>query len=121
MILGTVSPTYAGSNPAAAAALPGAAALPDPVSPLPQARDAAPAQPAPEAEALQQAARQINAFLKSSSTGVEFVVDGPSNQVVVRIVDSNTGQVLRQMPSPEMLALSESLDRMSGLLLTQKA
>ena len=68
-----------------------------------------------------QAARAINEFLKSSSANVEFMVDGRSSKVIVRVVDSETGQVIRQMPSEEMLAISQALDRMTGLLLEQKA
>ena len=71
-------------------------------------------------DAARQVARQINEFLSSSSSDVQFSVDSESDQVVVRVVDSQTKQVIRQMPSEEMLAISKSLDRMSGLLIQQK-
>ena len=71
-------------------------------------------------DAAKQIARQINDFLESSSSDVQFSVDSESDQVVVRVVDTQTKQVLRQMPSEEMLAISKSLDRMSGLLIQQK-
>ena len=99
----------------------------DPVSPQPRpapepATQAAqtPAAPA-SAEAVKQAARQINDFLRSSASDVEFSVDDESSHVVVRVVDSQTKQVIRQMPSEEMLAISHSLDQMTGLLLRQQA
>ena len=47
-------------------------------------------------------------------------MDSSSKQVVVRVVDSQTKEVIRQMPTDAMLAISKSLDRMSGLLLKQK-
>jgi flagellar protein FlaG len=91
---------------------------PQQAAPAPVAQ--APAAPA-SADAIQQAARRINEFLKSSATDVEFAVDGRSNKVVVRVVDSQTKQVIRQMPTEEMLAISQSLDQMSGLLFRQEA
>ncbi len=121
MKLDTVTPAAAGSNAAPAAPLPGAADSPRSVSAPPLAQAAEPKQAPPGAEAALQAVRRINEFLKSSSANVEFVVDGQSRQVVVRIVDSETKQLIRQMPSEEMLAISHALDRVTGLLLAQKA
>ena len=73
------------------------------------------------AEALRQVAQEVNDFLKSSQSNLQFVVDDESKKVVVRIVDSETKQVIRQMPSEEMLAISHSLDKLAGLLIQQKA
>ena len=120
MKLDTVAPAAAGSN-ATPAPLPGAVDSPRPVPAPPSTQTMEPKQAPPGAEAAQQAARRINEFLKSSSAAVEFVVDGQSNRVVVRVVDSATGQLIRQMPSEEMLAISHALDRVTGLLLEQKA
>jgi flagellar protein FlaG len=39
----------------------------------------------------------------------------------VRIVDSQTKEVIRQIPSEEMLAISKYMDQMSGKLIQQKA
>jgi len=82
---------------------------------------APPAPPPPNVDTVKQVARQINDFLKSSSAGVEFSVDGDSNQVVVRIVDSQTREVIRQMPTEEMIAISKVMDQLTGLLIKQKA
>lgn len=80
-----------------------------------------PVQPSPRGEALQQVATEINRFLKSNASDLQFVIDPASDRVVVRIVDGQTGEVIRQVPSDEMLAISRSLDRLQGLLLKQKA
>ena len=122
MKLDTVTPYAAGSNAAPAIRLPGtagasAAGLPPsaPVHPVAQA------QPPASAEAAKQAAARINEFLRSSSANVEFTVDAASDHVIVRVVDSETHQLIRQMPTEETLAISRALDRLSGLLLAQKA
>jgi len=123
MNLGTVSPTATGSNASSAVPLAETAGAPVPV--MPHAAPVQDASPSPQQltlEAAKQAAAQINEFLQSSSAAsVEFTVDGTSNQVIVRVVDSATNQVIRQMPSEEAIAISHALDRMTGLLLAQKA
>jgi len=86
-----------------------------------QTQAAAPAQAPTGSDAIKQIARQINDFLQSTSSNIQFMVDAESSKVVVRIVDSQTKQLIRQIPSEEMLAISKSLDQMSGLLIKQKA
>jgi flagellar protein FlaG len=118
MKLDTVSVPAAGANATSALPLPGAhpgtgTALP--VHPAPQQR------PPANAEAAMQAAARINEFLKSSAASVEFTVEAASNRVIVRVVDSATHQVIRQMPTEETLAISHALDHMIGLLFAQRA
>lgn len=124
MTLGTAALPAAGSNATPAAPLPERSGTPPAVAQtaVPPAQDPAPVQPPPSAEAARQAAAQINAFLKSSSAAsVEFTIEGKSDQVIVRIVDSNTNQLIRQIPSEQVLAISQALDGISGMLLKQKA
>lgn len=122
MKIGTAQPPVAGSNAAPATHLPGASAaaaagsLPSlPVHPVAQQ------QPRAGAEAAKQAAARINEFLRSSAANVEFTVDAASDHVIVRVVDSETHRLIRQMPTEETLAISRALDRLTGLLLAQKA
>jgi len=121
MKLEPVSPAATGSNPAPGTRLTGSPAASAPSAPAPVALATPPARPAPDAAAARRAAQQINEFLKSSSASVEFMVDERSNKVIVRVVDTETRQVIRQMPSEEMLAIAQALDRMTGLLLAQRA
>lgn len=113
----------AGSTAARAALLPQASGLrkTSALAPPTQKQAAAPAHAPLSSEAVKQVARQINDFLKSSSSSIEFTVDGDSSTVVVRVVDSQTNELIRQIPSEEMIAISKSLDQMAGLLLKQTA
>lgn len=123
MKLDTVTPVAAGSNAAPAPRLPGTsgAAAGTELPPLAPARPVVQAQLPASAEVAKQAAARINEFLRSSAANVEFTVDAASNRVIVRVVDSETHQLIRQMPTEETLAISHALDRLSGLLLAQKA
>jgi flagellar protein FlaG len=122
MKIGTNSLPVAGTDSVPAAPLPETQETLAFVVPAPgHAQKASPGPPQLSLRATQQAAAEINKFLQSSSANVEFTVDSESNQVIVRVVDATTHQVLRQVPSEETLAISRSLDRMTGLLLEQKA
>jgi len=53
---------------------------------------------------------------------LEFSIDPNSERVVVRMVDSATGDVIRQIPAKEILAIAESITQyQKGLLLSQSA
>lgn len=73
------------------------------------------------AASLDDAVKNINKALQSLSRNIEFSVDTDSNRTVVKVVDQQTQQVLRQMPSPEALEIAKALDRVQGLLIKQQA
>ena len=82
---------------------------------------AATAAPATNDE-VRQAAKQVNAALKATaSSDLQFSVDDDNKDVVVRVVDSQTKELIRQIPSEEMVAISKAMDNLSGLLVQQKA
>lgn len=73
------------------------------------------------ADELAKAVRQINKSLQASNQGVEFSVDADSKRTVVKVVDQETQQVLRQMPTQEALDIAKALDRNQGVLIRQEA
>ena len=79
-----------------------------------------PAKPVDEAE-LQHAVKAANQTARSLSSSIEFSVDQQSGKTIVKVVDSDTQKLIRQMPSEEMIAISLALDRMQGMLLRHKA
>lgn len=77
--------------------------------------------PIPSLGEVESAVRNINAALQKLSQDIEFSVDAESNRTVVKVVDQQTREVIRQMPSAEALEIGKALDRVQGLLLRQKA
>lgn len=76
----------------------------------------------PSAAQLQNAVDNINKALKQTSRNLEFSVDESTNKPVFKLKDSETGELIRQYPTEEMLAISRSIDRFTnGLLLKQEA
>ena len=65
---------------------------------------------------LDDAIASANASMRSVATNLQFEKDSSSGKMVVRVIDTETQQILRQMPSEEMLAMSKALDRLQGLM-----
>ncbi|MAX33354.1 MAG: hypothetical protein CME72_09875 [Halomonadaceae bacterium] len=55
------------------------------------------------------------------SYGIEFSLDEHPSRVVTRIVDRVSGDVIRQIPSEEVLRIAEQLDEMQGRLISFEA
>ncbi|MFZ6640734.1 flagellar protein FlaG [Undibacterium sp. TC4M20W] len=75
----------------------------------------------PEFDKVTKAVDDINKTIQSLSQSLEFSVEEHSNKVVVKVVDLQTKEVLRQIPSEEALEISRSLDKLQGLLIKQQA
>jgi flagellar protein FlaG len=52
---------------------------------------------------------------------VEFRSDAETGQIVVRVVNPDTGELLRQIPSQDAIALARALGKLQGSFLEQKA
>jgi flagellar protein FlaG len=91
-------------------------------------RTAKPLQPSAEAQTGQQASRndvesavkKVNQVVQAAARDIEFSVDKTSGEMVVKVVDRATKQVIRQIPSEEMLAIAQSIDKLQGLLVKQE-
>jgi len=59
--------------------------------------------------------------LQASDRNLELRVDDHSGRLLIVVRDAENGNVIRQIPSEEVLALSRSLDRMHSLLLDDTA
>jgi flagellar protein FlaG len=57
----------------------------------------------------------------SSGRVMEFMIDPESGKHVVKIMDSASHELIRQIPMEEVLALARSLDQLKGMLLYAKA
>ena len=87
--------------------------------PVANAADAAPAKVDSEkvnSEDVKQAALEINQAIKSLNDHLQFSVDDTTKSVVVKLIDGNTGQVLRQIPPEEILRLRAYYREHEGLL-----
>jgi len=99
--------------------------------PQPAERAQPPAQPAaqplmgPQAELSTSEVLDIvakaNDAMKSSQSNVLFTVDPDSGERVVKVVDKETQEVLRQIPTVEMLKIAKAIEKMQGVLVSTQA
>ncbi|MFS2033479.1 flagellar protein FlaG [Polaromonas sp. CT11-55] len=98
-----------------------------PPPPVPSARAGAsrdvPAETGPRAEPERERERsalaEINESLRMSSIGVQFEFDKEADTMVVKVVDVESGELIRQMPSEEVVRISRALGKLQGLLVHQ--
>jgi len=74
----------------------------------------------PDAQAVREAVDRINAFLKSAQRDLDIEIDKETGIVVVKVVDRESGEVIRQIPPEETLAIAKNLDTVQGVLFRSK-
>lgn len=76
------------------------------------------------AHSLKGAVDSVNrALQQSSSQSLHISVDSATKRQIVKLMDMQTGEMIRQIPSKEMLAIAQSIDQFlqNGQLLSEKA
>lgn len=71
--------------------------------------------------ALEAAVKKLNEQVAPTLQSIEFSLDQSSDRMVVKVIDTSSNTVLRQIPNEEVLAFSKTLDRLQGLVIRQKA
>ena len=70
---------------------------------------------------LERLAENISNFVKSMNRDLTFSVHEASGHTVVKVLDGETKEVIKQIPSEEFLRMSEALADGSSLLLDTEA
>ncbi|WP_240158499.1 MULTISPECIES: flagellar protein FlaG [unclassified Pantoea] len=71
-------------------------------------------------EKVKSAVSEIEKFLSSTRRNLQFSTDEESGQVVVKVIASATGEVIRQLPSEEALRIAHNLHDVNSLLFDAK-
>jgi flagellar protein FlaG len=66
---------------------------------------------------LEDAVRGLNEQMAATKTGLGFSVDKALGRPVVTVRNTETGEVVRQIPTEVVVRLAHSIDDMKGLLL----
>lgn len=72
-------------------------------------------------EQIEEAVTSIQNFVQTIRRDLNFSLDDSSGRVVVKVTDSASGEVIRQLPSEEALRLAESLEEVRSLLFKAEA
>ena len=73
----------------------------------------------PSNDQLKQSVDDINKVLASSSISVQFQVDPDYKDLIVKIVDQDSGKLIRQMPTEDVVRISKAMDNLKGLLFSK--
>ncbi|HRP22727.1 MAG TPA: flagellar protein FlaG [Thauera sp.] len=79
------------------------------------------AQRVPSAGELQRALEEVEKAVAPMAQSLQFSLDKDSGKTVVKVMDTDTNEVIRQIPSEEVLAISKAVDKLKGLLIKQQA
>lgn len=68
-------------------------------------------QPAPVVETadISETVSEINSLIRSVQRDLAFNVDQDSGRTVIRVIDSESGELIRQIPSEDLLAIATHL------------
>jgi len=85
---------------------------------------------APSVQEVRQAAEDVARYIDSVSRSLQISVDGELEKPIVTVLDANTEEVIRQIPSEEIVAIAKFLrsqgadlagkDTISGILLNKQ-
>lgn len=64
---------------------------------------------------------EVRKVVAPLARNLQFSVDDDTGHTVVKVVDSSTNEVIRQIPSEEILSIAKALDKLKGLLIKQEA
>ena len=70
---------------------------------------------------LEKAVKDVSEFVKTANNSLQFSIDDDLGVTVVKVIDTGTKELIRQIPSEEMLSIAKALGSIKGLLVQQKA
>ena len=70
---------------------------------------------------LEKIVAQVQESLKPVESRIQLSVDQDLNRVVVKVVDSDSGELIRQLPPEDVLQVQRFLNEQSGLILEEEA
>jgi len=80
-----------------------------------------PAFPAASPEQVVAAVEAVKRVVAPVAQNLQFSIDDTTGKTVIHVMDANTKELIRQIPSEELMVIARALDRLQGLLLHKKA
>lgn len=70
---------------------------------------------------LHEALVKIEQLVSPAARDLRFSIDEDTGITVIKLIDTQTQTVLRQIPTEEVIEISKALDKLQGLLVKEKA
>ena len=75
----------------------------------------------PSRDVVAKAAEQIQSFVQSMGRNLSFSIDQTTGYHVVRVVNPETNETIRQLPSEELLRIAQHMTQLNSALVNQRA
>jgi flagellar protein FlaG len=113
--------TSVASSPSAIAGSSVDASRPRPVSESPQAAQAPVGGTSVSTAEVKQIVGRMQGQLDSMNVSLEYSLYGAKDdKIAVKVVDRNTGKVIREIPAKEMQALQDKMSELVGMIFDHK-
>lgn len=77
--------------------------------------------PAGTVDQVAKSVERINEMMQSGKQTLTFQLDDESGRMVIRVIDAQTKEMIRQIPSEETLKFAQYVDGLVGLIFNKKA
>ncbi|WP_312600370.1 MULTISPECIES: flagellar protein FlaG [Pseudomonas] len=74
----------------------------------------------PSRKELEDVLKTVNEAAQSAKRNLDFSIDEATGETVVKVIATDSGEVIRQIPSEVMLRLAENFKESNSLLLNEK-
>jgi len=75
----------------------------------------------PSKDAIEKAANDIQNFVRDMGRNLNFSVDEVTGYNVVKVINPETNELIRQLPSEELLKIARNMKELGSVLVSQKA
>ncbi|KAF0815039.1 hypothetical protein IGB42_00116 [Andreprevotia sp. IGB-42] len=79
--------------------------------------------PSQRQQSLEDAVKKLNDTVKvfSNSNSLQFSIDEDTGVQLVKVIDTSTKEVVRQIPTEEALTIAKAIDQFKGMLIKEQA
>ncbi|MBF0527039.1 MAG: flagellar protein FlaG [Deltaproteobacteria bacterium] len=72
------------------------------------------------ANQVQEAADKLNAALELKNIGLRYTVNTQDHKVIAKVINQDTGEIIREIPPKSLMDLAKNLQDSSGVLFDQR-
>jgi flagellar protein FlaG len=69
---------------------------------------------------LDEAIERLNEQMQQNQTKLGFVVDSATDRLIVKVMNKETGEVVRQIPGEAVVKIAQSIESMKGMFFDQE-
>ncbi len=69
---------------------------------------------------LERIVKEINQFIQIFNSKIAFEIDKDTGKTILKIIDSQTNEIIRQIPPEELLRISKRISELLGLIINAR-